>query len=408
MATSPDGTRLLNNQWGIIFDAQGNNWRVVDGLIYENGARPFYSANVVELDYLNGEVWQMNSAGRWWKWNGHSWDGGDAGYAASPRAAPYPPGMNEYQPGGNGGWFDPASWSYWAPDNYRNAYSEIKTGMVSFQPYQWMDGNNLWLNGGAMFLAPGDAFGAYFSIQASMVSPDEVGHDYVNTITQPAGTTQSWGLIGVTGPAAPGSGSEQLKLDIHSGAFVNNGQMYASGSRSELDISAHNQYPGWSGDFYNNGLITLTESKMTIDAPMHGNGTVNIGWGSHLTMLAADDGGVFNLSNNSVLEFGAPKAGFLFLGSVEVPPSRPSVQFGGTINLWDHTDAIKLDDVTGSSLQVSHPNGAITHLNVLDNTGGVLAALDFGNTFGPLNDGAFTLSHDDSGNTLIGYGHAGA
>lgn len=404
MVTSPDGSRLLNNQWGILFDAQGNNWRVVNGEVYENGADTHNGGGAQELDYIGGKIWEElpNSAtapGVWRVWTGQYFGGPNAGYPTSPRAAPYPPGMNEYQ-ATNAAWDDPRSWSQFAPDNYRNTYSEIKTGTVFLRPYEWHDGNNFWLNGGSMWLEPGDAFGSYMTIQAGMVTPDESGHDYVNVLEQAEGTTQSWASIGAVGPVGLRSGSEQLKLNIEHGAFVNNGVMYASGSRAELDITARSQYPGWSGDFYNNNFMWLDESKTKIDAPMHGNGTINLDYSSHLTMIAPDDAGVFNLQHASILEFGPPTMSFLFMGET-VPATRPSVQFGGTINLWgEGAGTIMLDDVTGVGLEVTHPSGALTHVNVLDDTHGVLASLNFGNTMGVLNDNGFTLGHQGNNTTL--------
>lgn len=412
MTTSPDGARLLNNQWGILFDAEGNNWRVVDGNIYENGVYTGYGS-AQELDYINGQIWEGFSSGLWRVWYKNAFDGPDAGFPNSPRGAPYPPGFNEYSPapGASSNWWDSRNWSQFAPDNYRNTYSEIKTGTVFLGQSQWIDGNNLWLNGGSLWTAPGDAFGAYFTIEASMISPDEyANHNYVNTIEVPEGTVQSWALIGVNGPNGFLSGSEQLKLEMPHGTFVNNGHMFASGAqgiRNEFDITARSQYPGWSGNFYNNALITLSGGKMVIDAPMHGNGTVSIALQSKLQMLSPDDAGVFDLSGSSVLEFGAPKSAMQFLGNT-VPATRPAVQFGGTINFWDDTSSIQLDDVIGSSLRVTHPNGAITRLDVLDNTNGVLASLNLGNTPGhALSAGAFSMQAQGPGTTIYVHPHAG-
>ena len=58
-----------------ITDQQANVWTVSSGVILENGIKAGYSANVSQLLYLNGVIYQKNTAGGWWSWNGSSWAG---------------------------------------------------------------------------------------------------------------------------------------------------------------------------------------------------------------------------------------------------------------------------------------------------------------------------------------------
>jgi hypothetical protein len=68
---SPAGTTIpLATQ---IIDSNGNIWAVVGGVIYENGALAGYSNEVTLLLYDNNTIYQENSAGGWWSWNGSSW-----------------------------------------------------------------------------------------------------------------------------------------------------------------------------------------------------------------------------------------------------------------------------------------------------------------------------------------------
>jgi hypothetical protein len=55
-------------------DASGNTWTIVNGVAQINGQAAAYSANVTELSYMNGVVWQENSANLWWQWTGAGWE----------------------------------------------------------------------------------------------------------------------------------------------------------------------------------------------------------------------------------------------------------------------------------------------------------------------------------------------
>jgi hypothetical protein len=68
---SPNGTSVPTATQ--ITDSSGNVWAIVGGVIYENGTLAGYSANVTELLYDNGSIYQENSAGSWWSWNGSTW-----------------------------------------------------------------------------------------------------------------------------------------------------------------------------------------------------------------------------------------------------------------------------------------------------------------------------------------------
>lgn len=47
-------------------DASGNIWAIVAGQVAVNGVADPTTANVVELAYVNGQVWQQNTQGLWW------------------------------------------------------------------------------------------------------------------------------------------------------------------------------------------------------------------------------------------------------------------------------------------------------------------------------------------------------
>ena len=72
-----------------ITDASGNQWTIANGAVQENGAAAGYSANVSEIAYVNGTVWQENAGNLWWSWNGTAWPGN--GTTTSPLPATAPP-----------------------------------------------------------------------------------------------------------------------------------------------------------------------------------------------------------------------------------------------------------------------------------------------------------------------------
>lgn len=55
-------------------DGQGNEWWVgADGKVYENGSLAGFTSQVTNLIYTNGKIYQENSSGNWWYWDGTGW-----------------------------------------------------------------------------------------------------------------------------------------------------------------------------------------------------------------------------------------------------------------------------------------------------------------------------------------------
>ena len=68
---SPSGTTIPSA--ANIIDSNGNDWSVAAGVVYVNGAPAGYSRAVTLLLYVNNTIYQRNSAGGWWRWNGSTW-----------------------------------------------------------------------------------------------------------------------------------------------------------------------------------------------------------------------------------------------------------------------------------------------------------------------------------------------
>jgi ribosome-associated protein YbcJ (S4-like RNA binding protein) len=49
-----------------ITDASGDKWTIANGQVVVNGTVDSTTANVIQLAYVNGQVWQENSQGLWW------------------------------------------------------------------------------------------------------------------------------------------------------------------------------------------------------------------------------------------------------------------------------------------------------------------------------------------------------
>ena len=91
---SPNGSSL-NSTSGQIIDASGNVWTLVNGTgleVEENGVLvgTYGTADVILLYYSNHQVYQENSSGLWWVWEG-DWISSIDPIGAPPPAPPGPP-----------------------------------------------------------------------------------------------------------------------------------------------------------------------------------------------------------------------------------------------------------------------------------------------------------------------------
>ena len=63
MASSND---TIVDTGAYIFDASGYPWTIRNGQVLINGVVDPTTANVMQLAYANGVVWQENSSNMWW------------------------------------------------------------------------------------------------------------------------------------------------------------------------------------------------------------------------------------------------------------------------------------------------------------------------------------------------------
>jgi hypothetical protein len=60
------GAPAANSPAPSFTDQNGNVWSIVSGQVSVNGTIDPTTANVIELAYVNGQIWQENSQGLWW------------------------------------------------------------------------------------------------------------------------------------------------------------------------------------------------------------------------------------------------------------------------------------------------------------------------------------------------------
>jgi hypothetical protein len=86
LPTSPSGTVVTPGNGGFITDSKGDTFTLTSAGTVDMNNQPLgYTANVIEVAYVNGHVWQENSSGLWWEYQGNPsspWTG--LGTSANP------------------------------------------------------------------------------------------------------------------------------------------------------------------------------------------------------------------------------------------------------------------------------------------------------------------------------------
>ncbi len=97
-----DATATLGS--GTIKDSQLNAWTISSaGVVLENGTNAALSANVNLLLWHSNVIYQRNTVGNWWMWNGSGWVtvSGDPRVSTTPTATPVPAGVVKIMPLGD-------------------------------------------------------------------------------------------------------------------------------------------------------------------------------------------------------------------------------------------------------------------------------------------------------------------
>jgi hypothetical protein len=97
---SPDASVLgapTPGSQSAITDQGANQWTIANGQVMVNGVADSTTANVIQLAYVGGQIWQENSQGLWWykATPADGWNGG-YGIAGSPIGGTYYVANNPY------------------------------------------------------------------------------------------------------------------------------------------------------------------------------------------------------------------------------------------------------------------------------------------------------------------------
>ena len=108
--TSPNGTVVTANTGGAITDSKGNIWTIsASGLVVENGVADTFTANVTELAFKNGVLWQENTSFLWYAKVGNV-PGSYHGWSPATPVAPVPV-ARQWVGGGNNSAGNPNDWN---------------------------------------------------------------------------------------------------------------------------------------------------------------------------------------------------------------------------------------------------------------------------------------------------------
>jgi len=89
---SKSGKTIVSESASPIVDGSGNLWWIDGGKVVENGVSDQLTANVIEIAYVNGQIYQENNQNLWWQktyqgWGGWGTPGNPDGHIESPLSA---------------------------------------------------------------------------------------------------------------------------------------------------------------------------------------------------------------------------------------------------------------------------------------------------------------------------------
>ena len=243
---SANDTAVAAGSNGRIINSTANQWTITSsGQVAMDGVADKLTANVTQLAYVNGYVWQENASGLWWAKTGGS--GSYDGWSSGPgtdnsngtRIPPLPPGTLTWIGGGNN---LASNFADWSPATLPIA------------------GDTLVMDGGTM------------NVVGNVLAGDTVQlADYFQNSALPANTFNLSGNVAMNVAGGyPGDGTTTINLANGSdwtGSFSTN---Y---SDSGLTIQATG---GGTGEFSNVASVDGSETNVIINANIVGTGTISV------------------------------------------------------------------------------------------------------------------------------------
>ncbi|MDR3535605.1 MAG: hypothetical protein P4L71_03810 [Acetobacteraceae bacterium] len=266
-----------------ISDASGNVWSIANGQVTLNGVADASTANVIELAYANGQVWQENSAHLWWSKTKPSdaW-GPPYGTSVSPVQ-----GITRTWNGSSDAFATPGDWS---PSGVPQA------------------GDTAVVASGDVAIGAGTASGVNFLLQGGEVDFHTAGSYSIGTLHGSGQVTLGYPgqsvTLTTTGLAVSGGtlamrefSSSTTSLIVHGNSSVTNGGVLSS------------QYIGTGslprGPLENDGTMTVSGSTLSVGA-LTGSGIVLATGNSNLSLYSAPTSETIELQSGHLTIGGAP------------------------------------------------------------------------------------------------------
>ncbi|HEY0183091.1 MAG TPA: hypothetical protein VGC09_09815 [Rhodopila sp.] len=279
-------TIVPNSPAASITDATGNSWSISNGQVTLNGIADPTTANVIEIAYVNGKVWQENTDDLWWSKSKPSdqW-GPDYGTATSPVAH-----VARTWNGASAAFATPGDW---LPGGVPQA------------------GDTAIINSGDVLMTPGYGNGVNFALRGGELSFNASGTFKTGTWNGPGSVTIGYPgqSVTVSNTGIVLSGGEldirpfnttRTPLAIHGNSSVTGGAV--------LDV----QYVGTAslprGPIENDGIMTVNGATLEVGA-VSGNGVIRATGNSSVSVLSAGSGQTIQLVSAHLYIGGGPLPG---------------------------------------------------------------------------------------------------
>ncbi len=297
-----------------VSDASGNVWSIANGQVTLNGVADASTANVIELAYANGQVWQENSAHLWWSKTKPSdaW-GPTYGTSVSPVLD-----VTRVWNGSSDAFGTPGDWS---PNGVPQA------------------GDTAVVASGYVAVGAGDANGVNFLLQGGEVDFHTAGSYSIGSV-QGAGeivlgypgqnvTLTTTGFVVSGGSLAMREFvSSTSKLIVHGNSSVDNG--------GTLDNHLIGTASLGSGPLENDGTMTVSGASTVSTGALTGTGVVQVTGNSNLSLYSAPTSETIKLQSGHLTIGGAPS----------VPDTV--MQFLAPVTQFGASSTITLDDVVAT------------------------------------------------------------
>jgi hypothetical protein len=315
---------------GGITDASGNVWSIAGGQVTLNGVADQTTANVVELAYSGGRIYQENSAHLWWSKAKPSddWTGGTA---ASPVH-----GVTRVWNGATAAFATPLDWS---PNGVPQAGDTAKVAS------------------GAVVLAAGDAAGVNFLLQGGEVDFRAAGSYSIGTLRGPGVATLGFptqtALVTTTGISLSGGLLSVREFASSSSTLIVHGNSTLSaGADLDVHLVGTGSLPG--GPLENDGTMTVNGATLAAGT-LSGQGTIVAIGNSTLSLLGASTSETIKL-----------QSAHLSIG--DGAPVSTALQFLAPITAFGATSAITLENTQATSEVFNHTSPTAGELFLYNGT----------------------------------------